>query len=79
MLEALEKLPVDSEPWKTRYPYLALMKATWKNGAARDPATRTAIVRNTFTDCGKEVYVIAKFIVHKPMLVPPGECTPKSP
>lgn len=60
MLESLGNIPVDSEPWKTRYPYLALMKATWKNGAARDPATRTSIVRNTFTECGKEVYVIGR-------------------
>ena len=60
MLDALENLPIDSEAWKTKYPYLALMKATWKNGAARDPATRTAIVRNEFTACGKEVYVIGR-------------------
>lgn len=60
MLKSLGDLPVEAEPWKTRYPYLALMKATWKNGAARDPATRTSIVRNEFTDCGKEVYVIGR-------------------
>ena len=49
MLEKLAKLPVHDEPWKSRYPYLALVDDAIKNGEMRAPLTRTRVVCNWST------------------------------
>jgi len=46
MLAKLAKVPVREEPWKSRYPYLAMIDDAIKTGKMRDPATRTVIRRN---------------------------------
>lgn len=44
--ERLAKLPVHEEPWKTKYPYLAMIDDAMKTGKLRDPASRSVIRGN---------------------------------
>ncbi len=49
MLEKLAALKVHEEPWKSRYPYLAMLDDAIRSGSMRHPATRTVIRNNHST------------------------------
>jgi hypothetical protein len=46
LLTILEELKPQEEPWKSKYPYLAMIDDAIKTGKMRDPATRTRICNN---------------------------------
>lgn len=50
ILDRLSAVPVHEEPWKSRYPYLALLDDAIKNNAVRSPLTRTSIRKNIYAN-----------------------------
>jgi hypothetical protein len=46
LLTILESHKPQEEPWKSKYPYLAMIDDAIKTGKMRDPATRTKIANN---------------------------------
>ena len=46
LLTILEAHKPQEEPWKSKYPYLAMIDDAIKTGKMRDPATRTKIANN---------------------------------
>ena len=59
LLDRIHAIPVHEEPWKTRYPYLALVDDAIRTGTLRDPRTRTVIRNNIAVGCTNE-FVIAR-------------------
>jgi len=46
LVDRLAQVPVHEEPWKTKYPYLAMIDDAIKTGKVRDPTTRTVVRAN---------------------------------
>lgn len=65
LLRRFDEVPVHEEPWKSKYPYLAMIDDAIKTGRLRHPDTRS-ILRRNISSCGFTNFVSYTRDIYRP-------------